>query len=107
MRKMNEREIPPAALRDVDAVEMLRVWIAEHGLHCSMKLGMYEESTEIPEDKAWGIILADIARHAASGLSRGYGGSYEDKLEQVSNSFEKELKAPSRRNMRGGFTDER
>ena len=36
--RLNQRPIPEAALRDEDAVEMLRVWIAERGLHCSMKV---------------------------------------------------------------------
>ena len=53
---MNERPIPEAALRDEDAVEMLRVWIAEKKLHCSMKVGMYRETTKIAEEKAWGTI---------------------------------------------------
>lgn len=42
----NERPIPEGALRDKDAVEMLRVWIAEQKLHCSMKVGMYEEGMD-------------------------------------------------------------
>ena len=42
---LNERVIPEAALRDENSVEMLRVWIAEKKLHCSMKIGMYRETT--------------------------------------------------------------
>jgi len=34
--KLGQRPVPEAALRDKDAVEMLRVWIAEGGLHCSL-----------------------------------------------------------------------
>jgi hypothetical protein len=34
---MNERPIPVAALRDKSSVEMLRVWIAERKLHCSIE----------------------------------------------------------------------
>ena len=41
--KLNQRPVPEAALRDNDAVEMLRVWIAEGRLHCSIKVGMYHE----------------------------------------------------------------
>jgi hypothetical protein len=33
---MNERPIPEAAMRDEDALEMLRVWIAEKKRHCSI-----------------------------------------------------------------------
>ena len=35
------------ALRDNDAVEMLRVWIAEGRLHCSIKVGMYHEEMSV------------------------------------------------------------
>ena len=67
----NERPIPPSALRDPNSVEMLRVWIAEGGLHCSLKIGMYRDTTKIPEEVAWGMILSDIARHIANALSEG------------------------------------
>jgi hypothetical protein len=80
MRKlnvMNERPIPEAALRDENAVEMVRVWIAEKKLHCSIKIGMYREGMNIPEEKAWGTILADITRHIANAMEQAYG---EDKL---------------------------
>jgi Domain of unknown function (DUF5076) len=69
---MNERPIPEAATRDKNSVEMLRAWIAEGGLHCSMKVGMYLESTSVSEEKAWGILLADVTRHLASALEQGH-----------------------------------
>jgi hypothetical protein len=40
MAHMNDRPIPSAALKDENSVEMLRVWIAEQKLHCSIKVGM-------------------------------------------------------------------
>ncbi len=38
---MDALGIPPAALRDANALELARVWIAEQGLHCSLKVGLY------------------------------------------------------------------
>ena len=59
--KLNQRPIPEAALRDDDAVEMLRVWIAEQGLHCSMKVGMYRETMNVAEEmKIHGILPKKI-----------------------------------------------
>ena len=58
--------IPEAALRDGNSVEMLRVWIAEKKLHCSIKVGMYQEresfekELEAPTSKADGEF---IVRH--------------------------------------------
>lgn len=92
---MNERPIPEAALRDKGAVEMLRVWIAEGKLHCSMKVGMYHETTKIPEDKAWGIILADVARHLATAMEASYGVKNSETVERVRSSFLKELESPT------------
>ncbi|MYN42917.1 DUF5076 domain-containing protein [Duganella sp. FT109W] len=65
---MNERPIPSAARRDIDAVEMLRVWVAEKQLHCSLKIGMYRDGMGIDEELAWGTILADAARHILKAL---------------------------------------
>ena len=93
--KLNQRLIPDAALRDANAVEMLRVWIAEQGLHCSVKVGMYRESTNVPEEKAWGRIFADAARHIANALRDGYGMDAAESLRAIRESFDQELGAPS------------
>jgi len=92
--KLNQRPIPEAALRDEDAVEMLRVWIAERGLHCSMKVGMYRE-TNVPEEKAWGTVLADVARHVANALESGYSVNAAESLPKIRDSFIKELENPT------------
>jgi len=99
---MNERPIPEAALRDADAVEMLRVWIAEKKLHCSMKVGMYRETMNIPEETAWGTILADVARHVANALESGYSTDAAESLQRIPDSFVKELDAPTS-GAKGGF----
>ena len=99
---MNERPIPEAALRDEDAVEMLRVWIAENKLQCSMKVGMYGETMNIPEEKAWGTILADVARHVANALDVGYATNAAESLQKIRDSFVKELGAPTSE-AKGGF----
>lgn len=101
--KVNQRPIPEAALRDENAVEMLRVWIAERGLHCSMKVGMYRETMNVSEEKAWGTILADVARHVAKALESGYSTDAAESLQKIQNSFLKELGAPTS-DAKGGFT---
>jgi hypothetical protein len=92
---LNERPIPEAALRDKDAVEMLRVWIAEGKLHCSIKAGMYIETMKIPEEKAWGTILADVARHVATALESGYGANRDVSLGRICEAFESETTKPT------------
>lgn len=93
--KLNQRPIPEAALRDADAVEMLRVWIAQQGLHCSMKVGMYRETMNVAEEKAWGTILADVARHIANALQAGYSTDAADSLQKIRASFLEELGDPT------------
>lgn len=48
---------PPAAGRDKASFELLRVWVAEQGQHVSLRAGTWEDPF------AWGIVLADLARH--------------------------------------------
>lgn len=99
---MNERPIPEAALEDENSVEMLRVWIAAKKLHCSMKVGMYRETTKVPEEKAWGTILADAARHLADALESGYGVDAQAALRKIQDSFNAELGDPTS-DAEGGF----
>jgi hypothetical protein len=51
--------IPSAAQRDKASFEVLRVWIAEQGQHVSIQSGAWDDPF------AWGIVLADLARHIA------------------------------------------
>jgi hypothetical protein len=99
---MNERPIPEAAIEDDDAVEMLRVWIAKGGLHCSLKIGLYKETTRIPEEKAWGTILADVARHVARALHSEYAADPDHVLREICGRFEAELAKPTS-DLTGGF----
>jgi len=100
---VNERPIPPAALRDPDSVEMLRVWVAEHKLHCALKIGMYREMN-IQEDVAWGTILADTARHIARALSEEGDETEESLARRIMIQFNAELNSPSSP-ATGGFVE--
>lgn len=90
---MNERPIPSAAMRDPRAVEMLRVWLAEGKLHCSLKVGSYVDSG-IEEEKAWGIILADVSRHIGDALQSAFNYD-EDVAFKIKDYFNEELASPT------------
>jgi len=92
---MNERPIPAAALRDNDSVEMLRVWIAEQKLHCSLKIGMYRETMNVPEETAWGVILADATRHIAKAMEEKYAVNQSDVIKKIRDKFLQELGDPT------------
>lgn len=99
---MNERPIPPAARRDTASVEMLRVWLAEEQLHCSLKIGMYRDGMGIDEELAWGTILADAARHISRALHPEGEQAEAAALQKILCSFNDEVAAPSS-DTNGGF----
>jgi hypothetical protein len=92
---MDARPIPPAAVRDHRSVELARVWIAERGLHCSLKVGMYVEDGLSRETAAWGVILADLAGHIADALSADGMGAKAELLDALIANFNEEVSAPT------------
>ncbi len=92
---LNERPIPEAAIRDQNAVEMLRVWIAERQLHCSIKVGMYQQTRDVPEGRAWGVILADVTRHVAMAMEARYSADPTEMIREIRENYLKELGNPT------------
>ncbi|KRA70367.1 hypothetical protein ASD89_13460 [Caulobacter sp. Root656] len=98
---MDALGIPPAAVRDANALELARVWIAEQGLHCSLRVGLYAADGVARETAAWGIILADLAGHVADALSAEGLGSRADLLDALVERFNDEAAEPSSERMGG------
>lgn len=103
-KALNQRPIPSAALADPNAVEMLRVWIAQRQLHCSLKVGMFSDATGVKEEVAWGTVLADAARHISNAIEQGFGGSAFEALAEIRAAFLRELDKPSSET-KGSFAD--
>jgi hypothetical protein len=85
-------EIPPAAAGDKAAFEILRVWVAQQGQHVSLRSGAWEDPF------AWGIVLADLARHIAHahGLQPGKKPiDPEAFLERILEGFQAEIENPT------------
>ena len=98
---MRELVIPPAAERDPESWELLRAWVAEKQLYCSLKIGVYEAEGFV-EEEAWGIILADAAKHVADALSSRGIRDREATLSKIRLSFAAELDNPTS-NTQGSF----
>jgi hypothetical protein len=82
--------IPPAAQRDKASFEVLRVWIAEQGQHVSIQSGAWDDPF------AWGIVLADLARHIALAHTLQNQSTDEDAfLTRLLEGFQAEIDNPT------------
>lgn len=65
-KKLNQNalELPPIAQTDPKAIEVLRVWAVPDGPNQVILRTTWEESG------AWGLLLVDVARHAANAYAR-------------------------------------
>ncbi len=86
-----ELVVPPSAQQDANAQEMIRAWIANEGLHCSLNVGVWSENEAI----GWGILLSDVARHVADALEKSTGKNKAEFLREVKRVFDDELDSPS------------
>ena len=92
---MKSISIPPAALEDEASVEMARVWVAKQGLHCVLNVGTYQDSG-LREATAWGVILADMARHISHALrDNGLEADSETALAEIQKTIIRELDHPT------------
>jgi hypothetical protein len=85
-------EIPAAAARDKASFEVLRVWIAEKGQHVSIRSGAWEDPF------AWGIVLADLARHIALAHQLQHPGEEADQdafVARLLEGFHAEIENPT------------
>jgi hypothetical protein len=81
---------PPAAAKDKAAFELLRVWVAEQGQHVSLRSGTWEDPF------AWGIVLADLARHVVNAEAMHRKGLDKDAfLERMLEGFHAEIESPT------------
>jgi hypothetical protein len=79
--------IPPTALEQ-GGVEVLRAAIVEGGLHVSLR-----RAFDDPE--AWGMLIADIARHVARIYSTEGKFPEEQTIERIRAIFDAEMDAPT------------
>ena len=87
--------IPPAAIEDEASVEMARIWVAKQGLHCVLNIGTYRDSG-FREATAWGVMLADMARHVSDALlAEGVETDAAAALDEIRDVMTRELDAPT------------
>ena len=84
----NALPLPPVALERADATEVLRVWAApDEGQQVMLRPAW-------PDPAVWGLILVDIARHAANAY-KAQGIPRNQTLERIYEMFQAEWQSPT------------
>jgi hypothetical protein len=89
MTEKNELSVPEAARRDPNSLEILRVWIANNAQHVSLQTGIWDDPV------AWGIMLADLARHVANSYYIDAGLDKNQSLERIKAGWAAEMDSPT------------
>lgn len=83
-----QQPLPPDVENREDATEVLRAFVLDGGLSIA-----FMRAFEEPE--MWGLLLVDIARHAARAYSRESNYTEDEALERIVEMFESEIARPS------------
>ena len=80
---------PPEVAGDPQAAEILRAWIANGGLVCSLLPETWKDAS------SWGIVLADVARHVANAVRDLNGDDPAITVARIREVFNSELSDPT------------
>ena len=86
---MRKLPIPPNTKNDENSIELIRGWIINQKLECSIFPSVWQD-----EPETWGILIADIARHVASALEKDTGKNKNEILESIKKTIDKEWNSP-------------
>ncbi len=89
MAQSDQLRVPEPARSDAKSFELLRVWIAHQDQHISMRVGVWKD----PE--AWGMMLADLARHIATAFEQSEKRDPIETLARIKAGFETEMESPT------------
>jgi hypothetical protein len=83
-----EQSLPPDVMDRDDATEVLRAFVVDGGLSIA-----FTRAFEEPE--MWGLLLVDIARHAARAYVRESNYTEDEALTRIIEMFEAEIARPT------------
>jgi hypothetical protein len=83
-----EQPLPPDVIGREAATEVLRAFVLDGGLSIA-----FTRAFEEPE--MWGLLLVDIARHAARAYARESDFTEEEALDRILEMFGAELERPT------------
>lgn len=74
---------------DANAREVLRAWVANGGLVCALRPEIWKDTA------AWGMLLADLARHVADAVKELDGSDTVNTIQRIRDMFNAELDNPT------------
>ena len=83
-----EQPLPPDVIGRDDATEVLRAFVVDGGLSIAF-------TRAVEEPDMWGLLLVDIARHAARAYARESSYTEDEALARVVEMFEAEIARPT------------
>ena len=83
-----EQPLPPDVIGRDDATEVLRAFVVDGGLSIA-----FTRAFEEPD--MWGLLLVDVARHAARAFARESAYSEEQAMARIVDMFEAEIARPT------------
>src|SRR3978361_2506073 len=83
-----EQPLPPDVRGSDDATEVLRAFVVDGGLSIA-----FTRAFEEPD--MWGLLLVDIARHAARAYAKESAYTEEEALARIVEMFEAEIARPT------------
>jgi hypothetical protein len=83
-----EQPLPPDVIGREDATEVLRAFVIDGGLSIA-----FTRAFEEPD--MWGLLLVDIARHAARAYAREGACTEDEALARIVDMFEAEISRPT------------
>ena len=88
MAAPKEQPLPPDVAGRDDAIEVLRAFVVDGGLSIA-----FQRAFEKPD--MWGLLLVDIARHAARAYARESEFTEDEALTRIVDMFEAEIARPT------------
>ena len=85
----NELSIPPKAVAEPKAVELLRVWAACGKQHVTLATGLWDDPASC------GIMLVDLAKHIAIAYELTNGQDRDSVLRRIKEGFDAEWGWPT------------
>src|SRR6202012_2125776 len=84
----HQQPLAPDVIGREDATEVLRAFVIDGGLSIA-----FQRAFEEPD--MWGLLLVDIARHAARAYARERDYSQEDRLPRLVQMFQAQIARPA------------